>query len=150
MNLKVAQMILEDYFEECGLDFSFEKIADGIRASAQLALNGIEGEIFTDVAVYDGLLSVLFICDLIDRNQITLHLIDKFNANESYLTAFVNSEGFLTVRCNVPFVDEANLANALDFVFGRITDEEVKDNFITLAKLTYRPVEEAEDSNDAN
>ncbi|MDD6302947.1 MAG: hypothetical protein PUA56_06590 [Bacillales bacterium] len=141
MNLKIAQVILEDYFNECDLDFEFEKIADGIRASSQLSLNGIDGAIFTDIAVYDGLLSVLFICDLIDRNQITLHLIDKFNANESYLTAFISQDGYLTIRCNVPFVNEANLANALDFVFGRITDEEVKDNFITLTKLTYQEEE---------
>lgn len=141
MNLKIAQVILEDYFNECDLDFKFEKIADGIRASSQLSLNGIDGAIFTDIAVYDGLLSVLFICDLIDRNQITLHLIDKFNANESYLTAFISQDGYLTIRCNVPFVNEANLANALDFVFGRITDEEVKDNFITLTKLTYQEEE---------
>lgn len=139
MNLKTAEKELRKLLNtKRNLNFEYKYEEDYLNASCSITAKAYKDDIYVSLDVYqDGLITIALTFDKLDLTDYTLDLINKFNTQSVWLTAYVNSKGYLRLRNNIFVGSEKAAVENIDFILDHFLSDKIKEVLSPLSQLTY-------------
>ena len=140
LNLKkVLKTIEKELDKEWGnLDFEYSIEDDTATVTADLTLNNHDDDIKTMITVFEGGAAVFrAVFDEIEKTPRVLSLLNDFNCEHPFFTAFVREDGFLELRHFV-FLSDENAINEYPSEFLiRLANLADSETLLKLTRFTY-------------
>lgn len=139
MNLKnVEKQLRQSLNEKRGLNFEYKYEENYLDVACDITCKSYDDGIYVAMDVYDdGLISISFTFDKLDLSDTALQLINNFNKESVWLTAYVSSKGYLKLRNNIFVGSEKAVVENIDFLLDHFLSDKIKKVLVPLSQLTY-------------
>ena len=128
MNLKnVEKQLRQSLNEKRGLNFEYKYEENYLDVACDITCKSYD----------DGLISISFTFDKLDLSDTALQLINNFNKESVWLTAYVSSKGYLKLRNNIFVGSEKAAVENIDFLLDHFLSDKIKKVLVPLSQLTY-------------